>query len=102
MNRETREKLEAWLRYYDDLGIRFFYRDRLAAPLTSVESEPAATSAWHPPTPPATQTASLPIVQAPSLFETIERVEGDTLERIREDIGDCTRCRLHRRRTRRK
>jgi uracil-DNA glycosylase len=99
MNRETREKLEAWLRYYDDLGIRFFYRDRLAAPLTSAESEPAATIAWRPPAPPAIQTASLPIVQAPSLFETIERVEGDTLERIREDIGDCTRCRLHRRRT---
>ncbi len=99
MNRETREKLEAWLGYYDDLGIRSFYRDRLAAPLTSAESEPAAPTAWRPPTHPATRPATLPIVQAPSLFETIERVEGDTLERIREDIGDCTRCRLHRHRT---
>jgi DNA polymerase len=32
-----------------------------------------------------------------SLFE--ERIEGDTLERIREDIGDCTRCRLSQGRT---
>jgi uracil-DNA glycosylase family 4 len=36
---------------------------------------------------------------APSLFEAIERVAGDTLPRIREDIGDCTRCKLHKGRT---
>jgi len=36
---------------------------------------------------------------APSLFESIERIEGDTLPRIREDIGDCTRCKLHKGRT---
>jgi uracil-DNA glycosylase len=36
---------------------------------------------------------------APSLFEAIERVAGDTLLRIREDIGDCTRCKLHKGRT---
>ena len=28
----------------------------------------------------------------------MDRVEGDTLERIREDLGECTRCRLHERR----
>jgi uracil-DNA glycosylase len=36
---------------------------------------------------------------APSLFESIERIAGDTLPRIREDIGDCTRCKLHKGRT---
>jgi DNA polymerase len=36
--------------------------------------------------------------QAPSLFEILDRVEGDTLERVRADIGDCTRCRLCRQR----
>jgi uracil-DNA glycosylase len=35
----------------------------------------------------------------PSLFEAIERIAGDTLPRIREDIGDCTRCKLHKART---
>jgi uracil-DNA glycosylase family 4 len=35
---------------------------------------------------------ALPIV--PSLFDATPRVEGDSLERIREDIGDCKRCRL--------
>lgn len=37
----------------------------------------------------------LPVLDGPSLFESMDRVEGDTLERIREDLGDCTRCRLH-------
>jgi uracil-DNA glycosylase len=36
---------------------------------------------------------------APSLFESIERIVGDSLPRIREDIGDCTRCKLHKGRT---
>jgi uracil-DNA glycosylase family 4 len=36
---------------------------------------------------------------APSLFAAIERIAGDTLPRIREDIGDCTRCKLHKART---
>ncbi len=35
------------------------------------------------------------IASGVSLFETAQRIEGDTLERIREDIGDCTRCKLH-------
>jgi len=102
MNHETRDKLAAWLRYYDDLGLRSFYRDRIAAAGSSLESEPvppSAPAAWHAPVPPAARIPVLPIVQGPSLFEAVERVEGDTLERIREDIGDCTRCRLHKHRT---
>src|SRR4029077_5388485 len=35
----------------------------------------------------------------PSLFDAADRVEGDTLERIREFLGECTRCRLHKQRT---
>jgi uracil-DNA glycosylase len=38
------------------------------------------------------QEAALPVL--PSLFNAAPLVEGDTLERIREDIGDCKRCRL--------
>ncbi len=97
MNRETRDNLQAWLCYYDDLGVGSFYRDRFVAaarPAPGPAQPPLLTSL-----PPAARPATLPVVQAPSLFEAIERIEGDTLERIREDIGDCTRCRLHRRRT---
>ncbi len=110
----SREKLEAWLRYYDDLGVRTFYRDR-AAVAGSVEAQPreietAVTSVVQktfssPGLPvraagsPVARIPALPIAQGPSLFEAVERIEGDTLERIREDIGDCTRCRLHRHRS---
>ena len=38
------------------------------------------------------------VVPGPSLFESAERVVGDTLERICSDLGDCTRCKLHKRR----
>jgi DNA polymerase len=37
----------------------------------------------------------LPVIKSASLFAANERVEGDTLERIREDIGEnCRRCKL--------
>lgn len=38
------------------------------------------------------------VVPGPSLFESAERVADDTLERICSDLGDCTRCKLHKRR----
>jgi uracil-DNA glycosylase len=47
--------------------------------------------------------AAPPLIQraaGPSLFETAERIEGDTLDRIRTDITpNCTRCKLHKART---
>ncbi len=30
-----------------------------------------------------------------SLFAAVEKVKDDSLLKIREDIGDCTRCKLH-------
>ena len=111
------EKLEAWLRYYDDLGIRLFYRDRPRAQATiarleipatgeTITAKPtsAAAPAKLPATPakrPAPALAVLPAdaaVRGPSLFESAERIAGDTLERISADLGDCTRCKLHRHR----
>jgi uracil-DNA glycosylase len=46
--------------------------------------------------------SSLPIISVapgPTLFEAAERVVGETLEDIRADLGECTRCRLHKART---
>ena len=103
-----REKLEAWLRYYDDLNLGAFYTDR-----RTMGKRPIKTSGGEvrlprrlpcsrrlPVAPPkaAPPVSVLPIVNAPSLFEALDRVEGDTLERIREDLGECTRCRLHKQR----
>ncbi|HVS74064.1 MAG TPA: uracil-DNA glycosylase [Candidatus Acidoferrales bacterium] len=36
----------------------------------------------------------LPVAPGLTLFEAAERVENDSLEKIREEIGDCKRCRL--------
>jgi uracil-DNA glycosylase family 4 len=99
-----REKLEAWLRYYEDLNLGAFYTDRRTMgkrPIKrAAESAPAALPGLQPaiavaPPRTASPVSALPVLNAPSLFEAIDRVEGDTLERIREDLGECTRCRLH-------
>ena len=37
----------------------------------------------------------LPAAAGPMLFDAMDKIEGDTLERIREDLGECTRCKLH-------
>jgi uracil-DNA glycosylase family 4 len=109
-----REKLEAWLRYYDDLNLGEFYKTRQAAatrpraqaaeitpsaPAPLPKAPPVVPAISSTPTKPAAPAPPvLPVLDAPSLFEAIDRVEGDTLERIRQDLGDCTRCRLHKQR----
>ena len=100
-----REKLEAWLRYYDDLNLGAFYTDRRTMgkrPSTRApETSPAAIPVMRTPMTGVTQpkiappVSLLPVVNETSLFEVLDRVEGDTLERIREDLGECTRCKLH-------
>jgi uracil-DNA glycosylase len=55
------------------------------------------------PAPAAKKSALPPIIMpaAPelSLFESTTAVVNDSLEKIREDIGECTRCKLHKGRT---
>jgi uracil-DNA glycosylase len=131
MHPADRARVEAWLRYGDDLGLGPYYRSR-SVQEQHVDSEVAAQADQMPrtmaaavavcvsaasldlspktsvgrsqfaaaPQKPAQTAASLPpIVTGPSLFETADRIENDTLERIRADIGDCTRCKLHKGRT---
>jgi uracil-DNA glycosylase family 4 len=60
----------------------------------------AAAARRAPEPPPAPKPAFVPPAAAPSLFEVADRIEGDTLDRIRDDIGpNCTRCKLHKART---
>jgi len=100
MNPDTRAKVEAWLRYFEDLGLAPFYSDRASLELPApapVRVDPRVRqSAWAVPHPLTAvhAPAVMPVKQAPSLFEVLDRVEGDTLERVRADLGDCTRCRL--------
>ena len=102
------EKLNQRLRFYDDLGLGPFYRDRrtsvvqsspaLAEPRSASIEETILSKAAPKPaaSAPATKLPSLPVAAAvPSLFEATSKIVGDTLPIIREDLGDCTRCKLH-------
>lgn len=107
----SKEKLQSWLRYYEDLGIRAFYRDRSPqqVPIEIVQStikmqeRKAGGGVAAPAGTAAPSHAAVPKLQligrGPSLFEVAERVEGDSLERICGDLAGCTRCKLHRHRT---
>lgn len=113
MDPVKRARVEAWLEYADDLELGPYFLDRtmpamedappVAAPSAAATPSPVAAVRQTPcPAPPAVappHSAVLRPVAAPSLFEIEERVEGDTLEKIRQDLGECTRCRLHKART---
>jgi DNA polymerase len=117
------KKVADRLAFYEDLGIRLFYRDRHTGAVfqqeQNVESAESATrsaqTAYQEPTLPKTllrpglqKAASvsasktpplpLPAAPAPSLFDATDKIVGDTLLRIREDLGECTRCKLHKHR----
>jgi len=113
MNDATRTNIENWLHYADELGLTPFYRDRAttepptlkAAPAPAAENPepmrkpaqsrpPFPTTPTHAPTPPAL----FPISSGPTLFEAADRIADDTLEKIRANLGECTRCKLHKQR----
>ena len=86
--------LRQYLGFYRDLGFQTLYR-RAPAGAVAVEAAPETEAAEAPPqTPEAVpgKTAEEPkVVSAlPGLHPA-----DDTLAKIRHDIGDCTRCRLH-------
>jgi DNA polymerase len=107
------EKLEARLRFYEDLGLGPFYKDRSAS--TSVENSRAGISAApesafavieesilpkaKPRSAQVPTSAKQPATPAastfPPLFEATSKIAGDTLPIVREDLGDCKRCKLH-------
>ena len=129
MDQTKRPRAEAWLRYVDDLGIGPYYLDRApestrasAMPSGGIDAggkmsaeaptlhkaedgapeKPTATTPFAPVGVVAAAAAPALVQRAagPSLFESADRIEGDTLERIRADIGpNCTRCKLHKART---
>jgi uracil-DNA glycosylase family 4 len=107
------QKIEERLRYYQDLGIQLFYRDRAAE---AARQEPTyETPVAHAnesreeisllkreiPTKTMAKVPTPPVIPAiapsgPSLFDAVNKVQDDTLLKIQEDIGpNCTRCKLH-------
>jgi DNA polymerase len=108
---KLQEKLKTRLRYYEDLGIAEFFRDRVTpaqyiSPLNEIGHQTA-------PAPPFSD-VSAPMVDAPTestaaLFAEpfmpahrltdVPKIGEGTLLTVREDIGDCIRCKLHKGRT---
>jgi len=109
---DTRAQLETRLRYYEDLGIRSFYRNRsshVCEPARAGEAAPAPAPIFvetpvslpdEAPTMAKAKIISLSgAAAAASLFDIADRIDGDTLERIQADLGDdCRRCKLCRKR----
>ena len=108
---DFRRALTERLRYYHELGIYDFYR-RETQGLESVETPVAAdTGEPHPSFPlqpelreemPARHSATVAAVAEENIFDVLtpkpEYGVADpkaALKLIREDLGDCTRCKLH-------
>ncbi len=102
---ELKQALAARLRYYNELGIYDFYRREVSeatvggAPIASIPSQAVIQPEQREEMSARKATAS--VVQEESAFEIIQsRPEAGVsdpakaLKLIREDIGDCTRCRL--------
>ncbi len=114
MDDRLRQQLAAWLEFYRDLGIEDFYRrpprsgvpvggapvrSATTTPLPSPEFGPSRDAGTVPPRGPSPlrrPSAGGPPANSLSLFEpsTPARRERETLEQIREELGDCHRCRL--------
>jgi uracil-DNA glycosylase len=117
------EKLADRLAFYEDLGIRLFYRDRSAGNVFHGEwpaelpgsvarsnemphedpalPKPVRKSDLQKVVPVAALKMPpllLPVPAGPSLFDAADKIVDDTLLRIREDLGECTRCKLHKNR----
>ena len=98
----TRSMLEEWLKFFDDMSLGPFYLDRQTRGRAEVPVSPAPV-AGEPVLPPDTFSQSAPGAEqepfqlpalVPSLFDQVESHAGETLEQIREELGDCHRCRL--------
>jgi len=109
---ELRRALAARIRYYHELGIYDFYRRETPGEIVTVATEASGADAVAAPIRPESReemsprkaaAVAVPRVVEENIFEVIapkpEQGVNDpakALRIIREDLGDCTRCPLHR------
>ncbi len=123
ISESLQKKAAERLAFYEDLGIRLFYRDRHAETVFSQEPLPESAAGvisstqiaheeptlpktlpkphFQKPAPAASPKVAplpLPVSPAPSLFDATDKIANDTLLMIREDLGECTRCKLYKHR----
>jgi uracil-DNA glycosylase len=84
LDAETRRAISDRVRYYNDLGIYDFYRQPIQA--ISIAQQVAGEDAG------ATLPVMNPIMNPMKIAASSDPITA--LRQIREDIGDCTRCRL--------
>lgn len=91
-----REALEARLRFYRELGVTDLYRrpvdaSSIASSVAEIEDPTGTTDQETTPIP-----ARKPISAPPQIGAAVGAADREAaLRLIREDIGDCTRCALH-------
>ncbi len=105
LNPDLRRALAERIRYYNELGIYDFYRRESSEELQGIvvdsttvfNSQPESREEMSP-----RKSAGVPKPTDESVFEILNPKPEQTvtdpvtaLQLIREDIGDCTRCKLH-------
>jgi uracil-DNA glycosylase family 4 len=108
LNPELRRALAARIRYYNEMGIYDFYRRETPGEVATVVAEEAGADAAAAPIQPESREemiprkAAVPVAVEENIFEILapkpEQGVSDpvkALKIIREDLGDCTRCPLH-------
>ena len=95
LNPQLKHILAERIRFYNELGIYDFYRRReLPAEVIVDSSVPSIQADERDPMP--RKAAALPVLQTSTLNpESQVHDPVQALRMIREDIGDCTRCVLH-------
>jgi uracil-DNA glycosylase len=97
----TREALQARLRFYRELGLTDFYR----RPVPAAERAPFESANVSDPPETIVKNSNLeettsipprkPVFAPPPVSAVIEQDRAAALRLIQEEIGDCTRCALH-------
>jgi len=103
LNPQLRRALADRIRFYNELGIYDFYRRdaSIAEPATGAESSASSPppSQAEDPEPMTPKAIAVPALEddlfAPAKPEAAIKHPAKALRVIREDLGDCTRCRLH-------
>jgi DNA polymerase len=100
---ETRKQLAARVSYYREMGIYDFYRRPVNEGAELLLRQPEIDSVPVETMRPVKTTSSASTVAAkstpPATLPPVIADKPSALKLIREDIGDCTRCRLHKGRT---
>jgi DNA polymerase len=108
LDAELRRALAARIRFYNEMGIYDFYRRDTCGEVAAVAAEPEAVVTPIQPessedmSPRKAAAVAVPAVVEENMFEVIatkpEHGVSDpvkALRLVREDLGDCTRCPLH-------